>query len=67
MLIDCDSCVIRGKGCGDCVVTFLLGKAPPVLELDEVEQSALAALAAGGLVPPLRMVSGSAGESRRAG
>ncbi len=67
MHIDCDSCVVRGKGCGDCVVTFLLGGAPPVLEFDETEQSALAALAAGGLVPPLRMMSGSAGDRRQAG
>jgi hypothetical protein len=28
MLIDCDSCTARGTGCGDCVVTVLLG-APP--------------------------------------
>jgi hypothetical protein len=28
MLIDCDSCAARGTGCGDCVVTVLLG-APP--------------------------------------
>ena len=28
MLIDCDTCAVRGPGCGDCVVTVLLG-APP--------------------------------------
>ena len=28
MLIDCDSCTVRGTGCVDCVVTVLLG-APP--------------------------------------
>jgi len=28
MLIDCDSCTVRGTGCTDCVVTVLLG-APP--------------------------------------
>lgn len=28
MLIDCDTCTVRGEGCGDCVVTVLLG-APP--------------------------------------
>lgn len=28
MLIDCDSCTVRGAGCADCVVTVLLG-APP--------------------------------------
>ena len=28
MLIDCDTCTVRGAGCDDCVVTVLLG-APP--------------------------------------
>ena len=28
-VIDCDRCTMRGIGCGDCVVTVLLG-APPV-------------------------------------
>jgi hypothetical protein len=28
LLIDCDTCTARGTGCGDCVVTVLLG-APP--------------------------------------
>jgi hypothetical protein len=28
VLIDCDTCTVRGEGCGDCVVTVLLG-APP--------------------------------------
>ncbi|HYH26857.1 MAG TPA: hypothetical protein VD834_16045 [Blastococcus sp.] len=28
MLIDCDTCTVRGAGCADCVVTVLLG-APP--------------------------------------
>ena len=28
MLIDCDTCTVRGEGCADCVVTVLLG-APP--------------------------------------
>ena len=108
MLIDCDTCTVRGEGCADCVVTVLLG-APPgwqgstpdvvplrapdrratcaghdaaslhrdapvppsansdlhhvdsapadgrsVVELDEVEQRAVGALAEFGLVPPIR-------------
>jgi hypothetical protein len=119
VLIDCDTCTLRGQGCDDCVVTVLLG-APPgwrgsdptvvpltrrsapegvpaerrstagpvrtahastaggdapgcsgdhrdvdridtaagdpwsVVELDEVEQRAVQALADFGLVPPLR-------------
>ena len=28
MLIDCETCTVRGEGCADCVVTVLLG-APP--------------------------------------
>jgi hypothetical protein len=117
VLIDCDTCTVRGQGCDDCVVTVLLG-APPgwsgsdptvvpltrrvagesprratagapgaaehrppaagdapgrhapgsdvpridstgrdpwsVVELDDVEQRAVQALADFGLVPPLR-------------
>jgi hypothetical protein len=52
MVIDCDGCVMRDLACGDCVVTFLLG---PAQGLGSVEQTALAVLADGGLVPPLRM------------
>lgn len=72
MLIDCDTCAVRGPACGDCVVTFLLaappasaGGAVPVtdpqtdpVELDAAEQAALAVLADSGLVPPLRLVRG---------
>ncbi len=53
--IDCDSCVVRGLACHDCVVTVLLGP-PPELTLDEEERHALDLLADGGLVPPLRLV-----------
>ncbi|MFQ1000993.1 hypothetical protein [Modestobacter sp. SSW1-42] len=121
MLIDCDTCTVRGHGCDDCVVTVLLG-APPgwrgsdptvvpltrrrpaagtgpvvsapaaaaagdapgraaadgdmgrvdapaadpwsVVELDEVEQEAVRALAEFGLVPPLRHQDASIRGSR---
>lgn len=53
--IDCDTCLVRGPACHDCVVTVLLGP-PPELGFDDDETRALAALADGGLVPPLRMV-----------
>lgn len=56
MEIDCDTCVVRGLACNDCVVTVLLG-APPELSFDEDEQRALQVLAGSGLVPPLRMVT----------
>ena len=125
MLIDCDTCTVRGHGCDDCVVTVLLGAppgwrgsdptvvplgrrrpgerpvelpveqgAPPapvvagdapgrvgaggdvarvdgavddpwsVVELDEVEQQAVRALAEFGLVPPLRHQDASTRGSR---
>jgi hypothetical protein len=35
MLIDCDTCTVRGHGCSDCVVTVLLG-APPGRHADPV-------------------------------
>ena len=53
--IDCDTCVVRGLACHDCVVSVLLGP-PRELTFDEEERRALDALAAGGLVPPLRLV-----------
>ena len=59
--IDCDTCVVRGLACHDCVVTVLLGP-PPELGFDDDERHALDVLAAGGLVPPLRMVSPMSGD-----
>jgi len=56
MLIDCDSCRVRGPACGDCVVTVLLGAPPEGVRLDPEERDALDVLAASGLVPPLRLV-----------
>jgi hypothetical protein len=54
MVIDCDSCVVRGLACGDCVVSVLLG-APPNVELDASEQRAIDALGRAGIVPRLRL------------
>jgi hypothetical protein len=54
--IDCDTCLVRGLACHDCVVTVLLGP-PPELAFEDDERRALDVLAAGGLVPPLRMVT----------
>lgn len=58
--IDCDSCLVRGLACHDCVVTVLLGP-PPEAGFDRDEQRALAVLAESGLVPRLRMVAPTAG------
>jgi hypothetical protein len=61
MVIDCDQCAVRGLACSDCVVTVLLGAPPDGVRLDDTERRALAALAEGGLVPPLRLVTGQEG------
>jgi hypothetical protein len=61
MVIDCDRCEVRGIACGDCVVTVLLGAPPDGVRLDETERRAIAALAEGGLIPPLRLVPGPGG------
>jgi hypothetical protein len=55
MIIDCDSCAVRGLECGDCVVTVLL-RGPA--DLDAREQAAIAVLAEAGMLPPLRLVAG---------
>lgn len=54
MIIDCDTCVVRGLACGDCVVSVLLG-VPPNVEIDAVEQRAIDALGRAGIVPRLRV------------
>jgi hypothetical protein len=59
MVIDCEGCTVRGLACGDCVVTVLLGAPPEGAQLDDAERRAIAALAEGGLVPPLRLVTGT--------
>ena len=59
VLIDCDSCAMRGLACGDCVVTMLLGSPSETgtsIDLDDAERMAVDLLAAGGLVSPLRLV-----------
>jgi hypothetical protein len=75
VIIDCDTCQVRGAACGDCVIGVLMGtpdsEAPepevpsgaPILQLDAPEQRAIAVLADQGLIPRLRLV---APEPRRA-
>lgn len=57
--VDCQGCVARGPACRDCVVSVVLDIAHRPLDLDVDEQAALAALADGGLVPPLRLIPGA--------
>jgi hypothetical protein len=59
VIIDCDTCEVRGLACGDCVVSVLLGGPPQ--ELDDGERAAIGVLAESGLVPPLRLVRPFAG------
>jgi hypothetical protein len=56
MLIDCTTCVARGRACSDCVVTVLLNRPPLPVDLDDDEQAAIEQLSDAGLVPPLRLV-----------
>jgi len=62
--VDCDTCVVRGAACSDCVVSVLLGTpastaGTPVVDFDPDEQAALKTLADSGLVPPLRFIQGA--------
>jgi len=54
--IDCGTCAVRGPACTDCMVTALLGPAEGYMELERDEVSALQAMTAAGLLPPLRLV-----------
>jgi hypothetical protein len=56
MLIDCNTCVARGRACPDCVVTMFLNRPSAAVDLDEDEQRAIEQLSDAGLVPPLRLV-----------
>lgn len=56
MLIDCDTCRVRGVSCSDCVVSLLFTTPERRPDLTESETAAFAALAGGGLLPPLRLV-----------
>jgi hypothetical protein len=64
MLIDCDTCSVRGASCRDCVVTVILNNPTQPVEFDEAEQDAVDSLAAAGLVPPLRLVPGLSDDIR---
>jgi hypothetical protein len=55
LVIDCDTCEVRGVACDDCVINVLLGAGPGELAIDPVEARALDVLADGGLIPPLRL------------
>jgi len=59
VLIDCETCSVRGIACPDCVISVLLqtSHAPiNAIDLDESERNAVSVFAASGLLPPLRLV-----------
>lgn len=66
LCIDCDTCAVRGLACSDCIVSAILGVPDDALSFDEAEQAAIGALAASGLVPPLRLVPRPSSTPRRA-
>ena len=59
LTIDCDCCALRDTdACGDCVVTFLLGREPDdAVVIDAEEARAMRMLERAGLVPTLRFSS----------
>ncbi|WP_425412526.1 hypothetical protein [Micromonospora mirobrigensis] len=48
MLIDCDGCGIRGRGCSDCLVTALLDVDSPAARLGSAERRAVETFALAG-------------------
>ena len=58
--VDCASCRARGPACSDCVISVLLGPMTDEVELSGDEVGALDAMARSGLLPPLRLIRGSA-------
>ncbi len=50
LFIDCRSCPVRGRHCGDCVVPTLFLQATPELPLDAGERQAVGVFAAAGLL-----------------
>jgi hypothetical protein len=76
MIVDCESCEVRGNACGDCVIGVLLGvpavprrpdDGPPgasTVQLDAPERRALDVLADQGLVPRLRLVEAPRRQAR---
>ncbi|GAA1234438.1 MAG: hypothetical protein ACXVYY_03860 [Oryzihumus sp.] len=50
MIVDCDTCPVRGSQCADCVVTALTAPLSADMPLDRQEQRAVSALVAAGLV-----------------
>jgi hypothetical protein len=56
MRIDCDDCRMQGTdACGDCIVTFVVGREPgDALVIDADEERAVRLLASAGLIRDLK-------------
>jgi hypothetical protein len=56
MRIDCDDCRMQGTdACGDCIMTFVVGREPgDALVIDAEEERAVRLLASAGLVRDLK-------------
>lgn len=59
MMIDCDSCTVRGAACTDCVVTFLTIPVRP-------SAGGVGSAGGGGAAPPVRSTGGDAAPGRAA-
>ncbi|MFU8849945.1 hypothetical protein ACNAW0_02985 [Micromonospora sp. SL1-18] len=66
MLIDCDTCGIRGAGCAGCLVTALLDTGSPVADLGPAEHRAIEVFARAGFDVDVLSVE-TARSSRRPG
>ncbi|MEV1287883.1 hypothetical protein [Micromonospora sp. NPDC049679] len=53
MLIDCDSCAVRGAACAGCVMTTLIDMPREVAQLAPDEVAAMEVFARAGLEPQL--------------
>jgi hypothetical protein len=67
VLIDCDTCTVRGHGCADCVVTVLLGAPPGWRGSDPTVVPLTRRPAAEGREPQRRAAGGAGGPQAAAG
>jgi hypothetical protein len=64
MLIDCDTCTVRGAACAGCVVTALVDTPDEIVNLGAAELHAIEVLARAGLTATV--LAGSPPEARAA-
>lgn len=55
MIVDCSTCPVRSRSCGECIVPVLLD-AQPGLPLDDEERRAVDVFVSAGLVAPREAV-----------